>query len=70
MRPIKLSPDRLAAVPEIAKTEVQAVKRFLTATSEPDRRTHLADSPSELKGPTVRNGIARARIRAAARLAD
>jgi hypothetical protein len=70
MRPIKLSPDRLAAVPEIAKSEVQAVKRFLTSARETDHRTHLADSPNEPKGPTVRNGIARSRIRAAARSAD
>jgi hypothetical protein len=52
------------ALPEIAASDLEAVRRFLTSSRHEDRRGRLRADPG---GPAVGLGIARARVRSAAK---
>lgn len=51
------------ACPEIDRSELEAVRRFLTAQRDDDRRARPIDLPGGPQGPSLRHGIARARNR-------
>jgi len=58
------------AFPEIDRSDLGAVRRFLTAGREDDPQTRRPASFGGPKAPTVSHGITRARRRSAARAAD
>jgi hypothetical protein len=55
--------------PEIAPSDVEAVRRFLNADRDEPRRPRPSDIVRERKGPTVSHGITRARCRPDAKTA-
>lgn len=57
-------------LPEIEKSDVDAVRQFLTAHREGDAQSRSKALAGATKGPTVRFGIARARMRSTAKAAS
>jgi hypothetical protein len=57
-------------LPEIDETDLKAAREFLTSFRDEERKARAARTPLTANGPvTVRNGIARARMRSAAKTA-
>jgi hypothetical protein len=56
--------------PEISRSDLEAVRRFLTSHRDDERRARPINVLGNPNGPTLRHGIARARLRSAARPAD
>jgi hypothetical protein len=57
-------------VPEIDESELKAARQFLTSARDEERRARTLRIPLDPKaGVAVRNGIARARVRSAAKSA-
>ena len=54
-------------LPEIEKSELDTVRKFLTAHREEEGRARPMGLMGESKGPTLRHGITRARMRSAAK---
>lgn len=63
----KSTPAAVTSYPEIESADLEAARRFLTANRDEDRRALPAALPGDPKGPTLRNGITRARFRSAAK---
>jgi hypothetical protein len=55
--------------PEIERSDLEAVRRFLTSHRDEERRARTINVLGDPKGPTLRHGIARARQRSASRAA-
>ncbi|HWE38249.1 MAG TPA: hypothetical protein VG406_16885 [Isosphaeraceae bacterium] len=58
------------ALPEIDESELKAVRRFLTSLRDEERRARLPQSPESRGNVALRSGIARARSRPRAPVAD
>ncbi len=55
-------------LPEIEETDLKAVREFLTSFRDEERRARAAHASRDGHGPVaLRNGIARARMRSAAK---
>jgi hypothetical protein len=55
-------------LPEIDESDLKAARRFLTSFRDEERRARMPHNLGAAPhGPTVRNGIARARVRAASK---
>jgi hypothetical protein len=67
MNPISPPQPAPVAPQEIERCELESVRRFLTSQRDEDRRATRTNGLSERKGPTIRNGITRARNRPAAK---
>ena len=54
-------------LPEIEKSDVDAVRKFLIAHREEEGQARPMGLHVETKGPTLRHGITRARMRSASK---
>ncbi len=52
-----------APLPEIDRSDLDTVRRFLTSRQDEDHRSR----PAEAKGPAFRHGIARSRVQSVSR---
>lgn len=57
------TPSPSVVYPEIDRSDLEAVRRFLTAHRDEDRRARPPGLPGDPKGTTLRHGITRARLR-------
>jgi hypothetical protein len=66
----KPAPAPCTAPPEIDQSDLNAVRRFLTSYRDEQRSAGPITLPGDPKGPTLRIGITRARLRSAAKNGD
>jgi hypothetical protein len=65
---IRFFPMQNKPIPEIDETDLKAARDFLTSLRDEERGARAARIPLDARGAvTLRNGIARARMRSASR---